>query len=161
MALGNTTICSAAKGQRDRVSNREGGDDLDHRPQTLRPKHDRGKECDVIVAEKDVLDTGLDEPPDHLECRRPRTGQSDLGRSAVEGKLALAALGCDDSQMSCGRIHVVKQGRAIAQLAAIQWTGPCHRHQNVGVGRQCRSWPRRALLPAGKDCNVVANVGEH
>src|SRR4029077_19390992 len=74
---------------------------------------------------------------------------------------SLAALGCDDSQMSCGRIHVVKQGRAIAQLAVIQWTGPCHRHQNVGVGRQCRSWPRRALLPAGKDCNVVANVGEH
>ena len=115
----------------------------------------------MIVAEKYVLDTGLDEPPDHLECRRPRTGQSELGRSAVEGKLALAALRCDDSQMSCGRIHVVKQGRAIAQLAAIQWTGPCHRHQNVGVGGQCRSWPRRALLPAGKDCNVVANVGEH
>src|SRR5215475_346458 len=63
-----------SKGQRDRVSNREGGDDLDHRPQMIRPKHDRGKECDVIVAEKDVLDTGLDEPPDHLEYRRPCTG---------------------------------------------------------------------------------------
>src|SRR4029450_2892213 len=60
-----------SKGQRDRVSNREGGDDLDHRPQTLRPKQDRGKERDVSGAEKELLDTGLDEPPDDLECRRP------------------------------------------------------------------------------------------
>jgi len=63
----------------------KGGDDLDHRPQSARPQHDRDQKGDMVIAEKDVLDSGLDIAGDDLlQARRLRSGQRRLGTVRVE-----------------------------------------------------------------------------
>ena len=121
---------------------------LDQRPQPLAPEDDGEQKRDVVVAEKDVLDAGRDKPPDDLQHRRASTGERDLRRTVVEGKLALAALGGDKSEVPRCRIDVLKQCHAIAELA-VRRTAPRHRYQNVGVGGLCRSRSRRTSLTSG------------
>ena len=115
----------------------------------------------MVIAKKDVLDAGLNEASDHLLRRGASAGEGDFGHVPIEGKLALAALGWDDRYVSRCRIHVLKEGHAVAQVAVIGWTVPCHLHQNVRVGRPCRCRGRHASTAARENRHVIANIGEH
>ncbi len=113
----------------------------------------------MVIAEEDVLDAGGDKAADDLQHRRPSAREGDLRCVAVKRKLALAALGGDDGEVPRRRIHVVKQGHAIAQVA-VGRTVPRHRYQNVRVGRLGSCPTRRTSLAAGKDGNAAIDITE-
>ena len=114
----------------------------------------------MVVAEKDVLDAGPGEPSDHLQQRRSAGRQVKFGGRSVEGDLALAAFGRDHGQVPRRRVHVLKQRHAIAQTSAVGRAGPCHCHENMRVRSARASRFGLAATVAGKDGNVVADIGE-
>ena len=98
--------------------------------------------------------------PDHLQQRRSAGRQVKFGGRSVEGNLALAAFGRDHGQVPRRRVHVLKQRHAIAQASAVGRAGPCHGHENMRVRSARASRCGLAATVAGKDGNVVADIGE-
>ena len=69
------------------MRHREGGDDLDDRPQAACPQDNRDQERDMVVAEEDMLDARVDVTKDHVQQWRRRRGDFEFGLRRVQQRL--------------------------------------------------------------------------
>jgi hypothetical protein len=99
-------------------------------PQAPPPQDHRDQECDVVVADGDVLDTRDQVVPHDLAHMRAGVGQRHAWAGGGKQRHAphIAAGG---DHVARGRVDLLEQGDFIDQLPGHRRTGPLHVHQHM------------------------------
>src|SRR5437868_15021313 len=106
------------------MGHREGGHDLDHRPDAPRPQHNPNKERDVVIAETNVLDTSTDVALDHRKERDGWSGEPYFGVCRIQQSLGHIRAGSNEHHLFGGGIYVNEYRRPIHQLTGVPGARP-------------------------------------